>query len=128
MTSARCSLCGGTTARGDAYNRAERRRTHRRNPSTIRPVSIDHEPTCPEHPANRHKRQPVGEYVVELRDNSQDMKNWRLSVDMDPVPDMGDLATERAAAQLRAEVATLNRQAGWYKYRTLYVPTVQKGQ
>lgn len=63
---------------------------------------------------------PMGEYVLELRENSIS-ETWRPSVDADPVPDHNDMATEQAAARLRSEAAKLNREAGWYKYRTQYV-------
>lgn len=122
MASARCGTCGGDTSRMDRANTELRRRTHRRNPAGIRPVSIDHDPTCPEHPTNRGKIK--GEYIVEVREagtHPDAADAWKPAIAFDPLPDCEDMDTERALQRMRDEVAKLNRQAGWYQFRTTYV-------
>jgi hypothetical protein len=66
----------------------------------------------------------MGEYRIEVRDNSV-TEVWRPSVDADPVPDHNDMATETAAQKQRELVTRWNRETGWYKYRTIYVPADQ---
>lgn len=62
-----------------------------------------------------------GEYVAEL--STSDRPGWRPVPDLDPVPDNNDLATERAAHDLRMAVAKLNREDDTTRqYRTRYVP------
>jgi hypothetical protein len=63
----------------------------------------------------------MGEYRIEVRDNSV-TEVWRPSVDADPIPDHNDMATETAAQKQRELVTRWNRETGWYKYRTIYVP------
>lgn len=63
----------------------------------------------------------TGEYVAEFRTDPM-TDEWRPALDLDPVPDNDDLATERAAEAMRGTVTKLNRQVGFYKYRTRYVP------
>lgn len=70
-----------------------------------------------------------GEYVAEL--STSDRPGWRPVPDLDPVPDNNDLATERAAHDLRMTVAKLNRDVPDtgpdVVYRTRYVPTTDPG-
>lgn len=61
-----------------------------------------------------------GEYRIEVRIEKGN-EDWIPLIEADPVPDLEDMSTERSAQLLRNQVTKLNRQAGWYQYRTGYV-------
>lgn len=63
----------------------------------------------------------MAEYVIEVRDD-RDSDVWHPAVGYDPLTDDGTWRTEDAVIKLRAACARENREEGWYRFRTRYVP------